>query len=472
MTKDQKDTIFMPYQLKWIHDRSQLKIMEKSRQIGISWATAYALVRNVATPKNRYDSWITSRDELQGKLLLDDCKFFARLFHVAFKDLGSEFLNSQSVAGSQNTLLFANNKRIQVLSSCVDAQAGKRGTRILDEFALHPSPQSLYAIAYPGITWGGSLEIISTHRGANNYFNSLIKEITENGNPKKFSHHKVTFQDALEQGFLKKLKKNLMPDDPRLEMDDSDYFDYVRSSCADEETFLQEYMCQPMDDTSSFIPAELTLESEYPRDYLWKLDIDKPTPLPRNHYYTLGVDIARTQDLTVFWLVEITVDLKYLTRSITALKNQSFANQEEVLECYLKLPNIARVCIDQTGIGRQFAERAIQRYTRTPVEGVNFSHQVKEQLAHNVRKALELERLKIPSSDVIRSDFRAIKRETTLSGNYRFSADRSKSGHADYFWALALALHAAHPICNTATHYEQLSQSNCIRRFNARTVSI
>ena len=35
------DAIFLPFQEKWIKDDSRLKMMEKSRQIGISWSTAY-----------------------------------------------------------------------------------------------------------------------------------------------------------------------------------------------------------------------------------------------------------------------------------------------------------------------------------------------------------------------------------------------------------------------------------------------
>lgn len=35
------EAIFLPFQSKWIKDDSRLKLMEKSRQIGISWSTAY-----------------------------------------------------------------------------------------------------------------------------------------------------------------------------------------------------------------------------------------------------------------------------------------------------------------------------------------------------------------------------------------------------------------------------------------------
>ncbi|MDB6030070.1 MAG: hypothetical protein JWM16_408 [Verrucomicrobiales bacterium] len=36
-------------------------------------------------------------------------------------------------------------------------------------------PLASFAIAYPGITWCGSLETFSTHRGIHNYFNELIQ---------------------------------------------------------------------------------------------------------------------------------------------------------------------------------------------------------------------------------------------------------------------------------------------------------
>ncbi|MDO4769007.1 MAG: hypothetical protein Q4A11_01380 [Brachymonas sp.] len=51
--------------------------------------------------------------------------------------------------------------------------------------------------------------------------------------------------------------------------------------------------------------------------------------------------------------------------------------------------------------------------------------------------------LRIPYDPHIRADLRSVTKQTTSSGNVRFTAERSKDGHADRFWALALALHAA-----------------------------
>ncbi|HTB63805.1 MAG TPA: hypothetical protein VK737_09470, partial [Opitutales bacterium] len=64
--------LFLPYQKRWIEDRSRLKLLEKSRQVGMSWATAYALVRRQAEPGARLDAWVASRDETQARLFLED----------------------------------------------------------------------------------------------------------------------------------------------------------------------------------------------------------------------------------------------------------------------------------------------------------------------------------------------------------------------------------------------------------------
>jgi phage FluMu gp28-like protein len=67
--------------------------------------------------------------------------------------LGATALGEQLIDENKNTayvLGFANGLRLNSMSSNPDAQAGKRGDRVLDEFALHPDPRKLYSIAYPG----------------------------------------------------------------------------------------------------------------------------------------------------------------------------------------------------------------------------------------------------------------------------------------------------------------------------------
>ncbi|MDD5484074.1 MAG: terminase family protein [Kiritimatiellae bacterium] len=430
-----KNTLFLPYQERWIRDRSRLKLMEKSRQIGLSWGGAYDMVREESRAGARLDAWISSRDEIQARLFLVDCLKFAEILNIAAEDLGEQVIDAEK--NTAFVLRLASGVKINSMSSSPDAQAGKRGSRLLDEFALHKDPRKLYTIAYPGITWGGQLGIISTHRGSANFFNELVREIKEKGNPKKISPHTVTLENALDQGFLFKLQSKLPPGDERQDMDEADYFNFIRSGCADEESFLQEYMCIPADDNSAFLTYDMIAACEYRENENWEI----PLPEIKNPLF-VGVDIGREHDLTVIWVNEYAGG-RHLARKIIELKSMPFSEQEKILYPILELPNMRRCCIDASGLGMQFAERAGEKYGKYRIESVKFSAPVKESLAYPLRAQFEDLNIRLPFDKYIRADLRSIKKETTPAGNIRFTADRGKNGHADRFWAAALAAHAA-----------------------------
>ena len=431
------DALLLPYQRRWVLDPARIKVMEKARQIGISWASAYSLVRRKAPADARLDAWVSSRDEIQAKLFLEDCKQFAQILNTAVKDLGMQLLGDEKTY----VLEFSNGFRINSMSSSPDAQAGKRGDRLLDEFALHKDPRKLYAIAYPGITWGGQLEMVSTHRGSHNFFNEIIKEIREKGNPKKISLHRVTLEDALNDGFLYRLQQKLAPDDERQAMDETDYFNYIRGGCADEESFLQEYMCIPADDASAFLTYDQIAACEYDRAPANIADASNFADLKDCKALYIGIDVGRSHDLTVIW-VNSYEGSRHCCRRLITLRDRKFSEQEEIIYRLLELPNMRRCCIDASGLGMQLAERAADRFGTYRVEGVKFTAPVKEALAYPFRAAFEDLNIRIPQDPKLRADLRAIKKETTAAGNIRFAADRGENGHSDRFWAGALAIHA------------------------------
>ena len=151
--------------------------------------------------------------------------------------------------------------------------------------------------------------------------------------------------------------------------------------------------------------------------------------------------MGRNHDLTVLWLNSYEGE-RHLCRRLICLRNVSFSKQEEILYPILALPNLRRACIDATGLGMQLAERAADRFGKYRIEPVKFSAPVKEELAYPFRSCFEDLNIRIPKDSKLRSDLRAIKKETTASGNIRFSADRGENGHSDRFWAGALAVHA------------------------------
>lgn len=423
--------IFLPFQSRWISDDARLKLAEKPRQVGWSWTAAYACVRRTAKAGARFDQWVSSRDEMQARLFIEDCKLWTDVLSLAAQDFGEQVIDQDSKQ-TACVLKMANERRINSMSSNPDAQAGKRGGRVLDEFALHKDPRKLWSIAYPGITWGGSLEAFSTHRGSHNFFNQLVREVKENGNPKGISLHTVTLQDALEQGLLFKLQQKLPADDARQEMDEAAYFDLVRKGCADEESFQQEYMCRPADDDVAFLEYDLIAACEYQQDVDWR-------HVEGRELY-LGVDIGRKHDLTVLWVMERLGDVLY-TRHVEALKAMPKPDQEAIIWPWVA--RCRRSCFDGTGLGIGWVDDAKRRFGEHRVEGITFTPKVKEALAYPVRGAMQDRKLRIPYSPQIRADLRSVTKQTTAAGNIRFTAERTVDGHADHFWALALAQHAA-----------------------------
>lgn len=426
-----KKAIFLPFQSRWINDGSRLKLAEKSRQIGWTWSSAYACVRRTARKGAKYDQWISSRDEVQAQLFIADCKLWTDVLQMAAQDFGEQVVDTDT-RQTAYVLKMANGRGINSMSSNPDAQAGKRGGRVLDEFALHKDPRKLWAIAYPGITWGGQLEAFSTHRGSHNFFNQLIREVREGGNPKRISLHRVTLQDALDQGLLFKLQEKLAPDDPIQDMDEAAYFDYVKGGCVDEESFQQEYMCVPADDDVAFLEYDLIAGCEYEQQIDWRL-------IEGRELY-LGIDIGRKRDLTVLWVVERLGDVLY-TRHVEALANMPKPQQDAIIWPWIQ--RCRRTCIDGTGLGIGWVDDAQRRFGEHRVEGVTFTAKVKEELAYPVRGAMQDRKLRIPYDPTIRSDLRSVTKQTTAAGNIRFTAERTPDGHADRFWSLALAVHAA-----------------------------
>ena len=129
----------------------------------------------------------------------------------------------------------------------------------------------------------------------------------------------MTRADALDQCFLDKLKSALPEGHEVRDMDEGDYFDYVKNSCADTESFLQEYMCTPADDSAGFVGYDCISRCCYkPEDGDWRRPAGKMNPL------FLGVDVGRSRDLSVFWLLESVGNI-LSTREVSVISDVPFS---------------------------------------------------------------------------------------------------------------------------------------------------
>ena len=130
------------------------------------------------------------------------------------------------------------------------------------------------------------------------------------------------------------------------------------------------------------------------------------------------------------------------TRTVRVLENVNFTAQEQLLASVMQDRSVRRLGIDSTGIGAMLAERLVQRFGHR-VEAVHFTQAVKSDLAMPLLRLFQDKLIRIPASSEIREDLHKVRKIVTASNNVRLEADRDTGGHADRFWALALACHAA-----------------------------
>lgn len=429
---------FLPYQVKWINDNSRFKIVEKSRRVGMTYAQSYEDVRDAARVDGM-DVWFSSADESAAAEYILYCQQWAKLFDAAAEYLGEVVIDSDKDVKALS-IKFSSGFRVNALSSNPKAFRSKGGKLVLDEFAFHKQPEEMWKAAIPIITWGYPVRVLSTYNGQGNRYYRMVSEakkaIGVNGGKQRWSLHTITIEMAIKQGLVTKILGH-----DASEQEKQDFLEDCRAAAGDEETFQQEYMCVPVDEASAWLTWDLITSAEHE-------DAGKPELYQGGDCY-IGCDIGRRHDLFVIWVNEKVGDV-YWNREVIRLKNASFAEQDAALDRVFDFYKVRRACIDQTGIGEKPVEDAKTRHGTYKVEGVLFTGPVKQHLATVIKQRFEDKQVRTPVDKAIRESHHAVRKLTTIAGNPRFDADRTEVGHADEFWAHALALHAAEDLVQPA----------------------
>lgn len=423
---------FLPYQVKWINDHSRFKIVEKSRRVGMTYAQSYEDVRDAAK-QDGMDVWFSSADESAAAEYILYCRQWAQLFDAAAEYLGEVVIDSEKDIKALS-IKFSSGKRINALSSNPKAFRSKGGKLVLDEFAFHKQPEEMWKAAIPIITWGYPVRVLSTYNGQGNRYYRMVSEAKKalgvNGSDaSRWSLHTTTIEMAIEQGLVDKILGR-----PATDEDKVNFLADCRAAAGDEETYQQEYMCVPVDEASAWLTWDLITSAEHE-------EAGKPEHYQGGDCY-IGVDIGRRHDLFVIWVDEKVGDV-YWNREVIRLKNASFAEQDAALDRVFDYYKVRRACMDQTGIGEKPVEDAKIRHGTYKVEGILFTGPVKQHLATGIKQVYEDKKARTPVDKAIRESHHAVRKLTTIAGNPRFDADRTEVGHADEFWAHALAVHAA-----------------------------
>ncbi|MGB7156691.1 MAG: hypothetical protein WBD40_01415 [Tepidisphaeraceae bacterium] len=460
---------FLPYQLEWINDPSPFSLGEKSRRVGWTYAHSYRRVDRAV--RNICNGYFSSADLTASREFIDYCKTWSRVFNVV-ATAGEEeetIVVGDPVTGAviderkmtTQVLTFANGRKIVAGSSNPVFFRSKGGDADGDEFAYHRAGRDLLkAMHATALFWGYHLRLWSTHNGPNSYFNQLI--LAARAGKLNARVHRVTIHDAVEQGLVEKIKKLAQPD-PKARQE---WLDELRSTCPDQDTWNEEYLCIPADDASSLLSYELITANTIENLTL----VESPNDLSRDKgdFYA-GYDVGRRHDFSALWVAERVGDVLW-TRMFRCLDRASFPAQESLINALMANRRVRRICIDEQGIGAQLAENAMRRFG-SRAEGVSLSAPVKTSLGLAFRDRFIDRQVRLPAyvdweefddqdpinrvinrrdlrirrhrDDWLKEDLHKTKKSVTAAGNVRLAAESDSDGHADGFWAGALMNEAA-----------------------------
>ncbi len=400
-----------PYQQRWVCDTSRFKIGLWARQTGKSFSTALEAVLDC---QEYATDWIfLSSGERQAKELIRKARMHSEAMDIALNYDEGEYIGSSGIIYKQLEILFPNGSRIMALPANPDTARGHSANLVLDEFAFHKDSREIWKALFPTISRGFKLRVISTPQGKKNKFYEIWT-----GN-QHFSKHQTDIWSAWREGLVI-YGNDFEPASP----------EFLREALDDEEAWSQEYLIEFLDEATAFITYEMISACE-------DSTLSMENPLDPGSYVVAGIDVGRKKDFTVYWSLEVSDLLKTVT--IHAMQNLPFSDQEAQISGLIEREQPSLVHVDYNSLGMYLCERLQERFGGRIVP-VNLTLQSKQEMAAKTKAFFEDALLRIPVDRRIRESIHSIKRVVSPAGNIRFDADRTKDGHGDFFWALALAI--------------------------------
>ena len=154
-----------------------------------------------------------------------------------------------------------------------------------------------------------------------------------------------------------------------------------------------------------------------------------------------GVDIGRTQSLTVIWIAEKLGDL-LRTVAVIEFRGATFADQQAAIDVVCRCRALQRIAIDAT-YNPQTAEDTVEEHGEHLVEPVVFGKESKLKVYQGWIRACQTRKLRIPAREDILLDFYSVKRVVSSAGAVQYVAPYTADGHADRASAAALCVWAA-----------------------------
>lgn len=151
-----------------------------------------------------------------------------------------------------------------------------------------------------------------------------------------------------------------------------------------------------------------------------------------------GFDVGRKRDLSELSIFE-ELDGKKVCRMLRSYDRVPFADQEGELRRMLNTLPIARLSIDQNGIGMHLAENLSREFAVVVPE--TFTTESKEIWATDFKILLQRKEVQLPRDRQLVAQIHSIRRRLSPTGKALFEveADEIVRGHSDRFGSVALA---------------------------------
>lgn len=434
---------FLPYQERWISDDSPLKLAEKSRRVGFTYASSYRFFQKCLLRKDGFTQWVSSRDMLTAQELITDyIAKWCRLGNVAAKGIYGEDAYVIDSAKDIRAFIveFPTGSRLVSLSSTPEAFAGKGGDVFLDEVDLHKDAGRLIDMALPCTTWGGQLEAVSAYSVDGTKDTPWAQMITEarTENKQGASLHRVTIYDAVGEGLVEKINEATGQHETR-----EGFIKKMRARCRTLAAWESQFECKVQDAGGRLLPTSLVAPCEMKAEEIAKIVAASPNA-PR----VAGYDVARHVHGAAWHEYALIGTTLFLARREVFHEND-FDEQEKFIEAQMERAEsrITRLDIDATGLGMQMAERMGKRYPGR-VDEVNLESHRRHELCMLTRDKFLNRRIVIPEDPQLRADLEGPTISIATNGAMRvivpqFTAEGGEQSHCDEFMATVLGVAAS-----------------------------
>lgn len=422
------DSLLMGYQARWNADISPVKIIEKSRRIGISYAEAADDVLYAASAEGANVYYISySKEMTQG--FIQDCATWARAFNAAASKIEESVIEDDDRQILTYTIKFDSGNFIQTFTSSPRnlRSKGRPGERlVIDEAAFVDDIKELLKAAMAMTMWGGQIRIISTHNGDDNPFNEMINDVRSG--KYDYSLHRVDLDDALHDGLFRKICavtgqewsiereaewRRTMVNRYKPNEDEELFCIPSKGGGAWLTRALIEARMKPapvirFTGTPEFNNASPEHRARVMQDWI----NDELIPLLKFNpalRHALGMDFARTGDLSCIAPAQIAANLHVTIPFIVEMKNVPYNQQLQVLFAIGDiLPNLGGMVIDSRGNGSYVGEAAFDKYGSLVVRLMPTEGWYRDNMPP-YKAAFEDETITVPKHDGLLQDHRAIK---------------------------------------------------------------